>query len=261
MNKKTNPQKTKYKLSKELVLVIVIIIVIILDLAGLTKSGYIQNYFNIPFLTYEKRIPAEVKKIPEKEKIDWGHCLPGNMCKPLIYLYPAEKQEIEVKVDFHGELTESYPDYNDGWKVIAYPDGKIINLSDHKTYNNLFWEARPQNPINWDMSSGFVVKGTDTKDFLQDILKQQGLIASEINDFVEYWYRQMENNKYNLIHFADKQYTDTAHLLIKPKPDSVLRIFMVYKSLEEPIKVTAQEIKPFNRNGFSVIEWGGTVIK
>ena len=68
----------------------------------------------------------------------------------------------------------------------------------------------------------------------------------------------MKNSKYNLIHFADKQYTDDAPLTINPKPDSVLRVFMVYKPLDEKIKIEEQEIKPFERSGFTVIEWGGT---
>lgn len=71
----------------------------------------------------------------------------------------------------------------------------------------------------------------------------------------------MINNKYNLIHFADKQYTDNAPLIIKPKHDSILRVFMVYKSIEEPMKIEEQEIKPFGRKGFTVVEWGGTEVK
>ena len=57
----------------------------------------------------------------------------------------------------------------------------------------------------------------------------------------------MQNNKYNLIHFSDEQYTNNAPLTINPKPNSILRVFMVYKPLEKPIKIEEQEIKPFER--------------
>ncbi len=70
----------------------------------------------------------------------------------------------------------------------------------------------------------------------------------------------MQNNKYNLIYFAQEDYTNIAPLTIKPKPDSILRVFMVFKNLDKKIKIEQQKLKPFERNGFSVIEWGGTEI-
>jgi hypothetical protein len=32
---------------------------------------------------------------------------------------------------------------------------------------------------------------------------------------------------------------------------------MVFRALEEPISVDAPEITPFERDGFTVVEWGG----
>lgn len=70
----------------------------------------------------------------------------------------------------------------------------------------------------------------------------------------------MKDNPYNLIHFADETYTKTAPLTIIPKEDSLLRVFMVYKALQKPIEVQAQTFNAFERNGFTVVEWGGTEI-
>ncbi|MCR2013833.1 hypothetical protein NSB31_29720, partial [Bacillus cereus] len=50
--------------------------------------------------------------------------------KPVIYLYPAEEKTINVKLDYDGELTSTYPTYNDGWSVKANPDGTLTNLED-----------------------------------------------------------------------------------------------------------------------------------
>ena len=88
-----------------------------------------------------------------------------------------------------------------------------------------------------------------------------GLTPREYNEFIVYWFPKMQNNKYNLIHFADKTYTDTAPLKITPKPDSILRVFMVYKPLNKPISIKKQKIKPFKRKWFTVIEWGGSELK
>jgi len=86
-----------------------------------------------------------------------------------------------------------------------------------------------------DLTKGFVVRGEDTAIFLQQMLSRMGLTPKEYNEFIVYWYPQMKNNKYNLIHFAGEEYTDLAKLTITPKPDSILRVFMVYKPLEREI--------------------------
>ena len=46
--------------------------------------------------------------------------------KPVIYLYPETEIEVSVRLDFSGKLTCTYPAYNDGWKVLAKPDGGIV---------------------------------------------------------------------------------------------------------------------------------------
>lgn len=180
--------------------------------------------------------------------------------KPNIYLYPKEEQQITVKLNYNGELTCTYPDYNEGWKVIAKPDGTILNLEDQREYSYLFWEGKTKKN-NWDLSKGFIVKGEDTKEFLQEKLSQMGLIPKEYNEFIVYWLPQMKDNKYNLIHFAGKEYEELAGLKINPEPDSILRVFMVFKSLDKYIEIEEQEIYSFERKGFSVIEWGGTEVK
>jgi hypothetical protein len=36
---------------------------------------------------------------------------------------------------------------------------------------------------------------------------------------------------------------------------------MESKSSAKPLKIEAQELKPFVREGFTVVEWGGTELK
>jgi hypothetical protein len=48
-----------------------------------------------------------------------------------------------------------------------------------------------------------------------------------------------------------------APLTIEPKPDSVLRVSLYFKALEEKIDVTPPALSPFERKGFTVTEWGG----
>lgn len=61
-----------------------------------------------------------------------------------------------------------------------------------------------------------------------------GLLCKEYNEFIVYWLPKLEKNAYNLITF---------------------------QSLDAPIEIKEMEIKPFNREGFTVIEWGGCELK
>ena len=48
---------------------------------------------------------------------------------------------------------------------------------------------------------------------------------------------------------------------IDPNPDTLIRVLMDYKGLEEPIEVKEQKLSTPNRVGFTVVEWGGSLIK
>lgn len=175
--------------------------------------------------------------------------------KPVIYLYPTSEQIVSVELNYKGKLTCTYPEYKGQWAVKAKPDGTLTNIADDREYSYLFWEGTSNN--KWDMSKGFVVKGEETEKFLQEKLEYLGLTPKEYNEFIVYWLPIMQENKYNLITFAGEEYENIAPLKITPKPDSILRVMMVFKPLNKPINVEEQELKPFIRKGFTVVEWGG----
>ena len=179
--------------------------------------------------------------------------------KPVIYLYPEEETLVHVELDFNGEVTSTYPAYENGWDVLARPDGTLTDPQTGREYYCLFWEGMSNVP--YDMSEGFVVAGEDTERFLEDSLKTLGLTDKEANEFIIYWLPRMEGNAYNLICFQQEVYTDNARLTIDPSPDTVLRVFMVYKPLEGMIRVVPQKLETTERNGFTVVEWGGAEIQ
>jgi len=185
-----------------------------------------------------------------------------NCLKPVIYLYSPTTEKVKVELDFKGQFGTTYPAYDPaikGWSVTAHPDGMLVNDGDGKEYSYLFWDGKSYD-FAMDMGEGFVVKGSDTAQFLQATLKKLGLTPKEYNEFIVYWLPKMQDNPYNFIHFAGKEYTDIAPLTITPKPDSMLRVFMIYKPLQEKISVKEQVLPTFERHGFSVIEWGGSEI-
>ncbi len=209
------------------------------ELAYLVDSYYLGNYS------------------PEKSSFYFEFI--GGFAKPVIYLYPKKETDVNVTIDLDGALTCTYPKYKNGWNVTAKPDGTLINKDDTREYSYLYWEGIGE--TKWDMSKGFVVKGNKTIEFLQEKLEYLGLTAKELNEFIVYWLPQMHNNKYNLITFQTDVYEQSAKLNISPKPDSMLRIFMVFKGLDEFVNIEEQELSLFERNGFTVVEWGGIEIK
>lgn len=197
------------------------------------------------------RVEAEVLLVePSDLTLD-----PDVAYKPVIYLYPEEVTQVEVELLLNGELTCTYPAYGTGWQVTAYPDGTLMDERG-QSYNYLYWEGEVD--AAFDMSRGFCVPGDETAAFLEDALEKLGLTRREANEFIVYWLPLMEANPYNLISFQTNAYTDAAKLEVTPTPDSMIRVFMTWKGLTEPVEIDPQKLEPPARNGFALVEWGGT---
>ena len=178
---------------------------------------------------------------------------------PVIYLYPEQKTEVNVELVLNGKLTTTYPLYDNdlGWNVTATPEG-IITDSKGREYSYLFWEG--DIAITPDLSSGFCIKGEDTAAFLEKSLKQLGLTDIEADAFIMYWLPLMEDSKYNVITFQTAAYEDVSGLKIDPKPDTVIRVNMLWYPVNTYVDMKPQDldvINPSERKGFTVVEWGG----
>jgi hypothetical protein len=160
-----------------------------------------------------------------------------------------------VRLDYDGELTCTYPAYHDGWTVTAQPDGTLSDKSG-TTYSYLYWEG--VGSTAWDLSKGFCVRGEDTASFLEDALTKLGLTRREANEFIVYWLPRMEDNAWNLISFQGAAYTDSARLTVSPAPDTTIRVFMVWEGLDAPVEIEPQVLTAPERNGFVLVEWGGS---
>jgi uncharacterized protein YdhG (YjbR/CyaY superfamily) len=193
---------------------------------------------------------AEVKLIPAISQVE----------KPVIYLYPNHKQIIHINLNYAGSLTHTYPQYpNKGWSVTAEPNGTLWD-ENNQEYYALFWEGKPTKEII--PQDGFVVSGKETATFLEEKLAYLGLNRREANEFIMYWLPRMENNPYNLIHFSSKQYEEQAALEIRPKPETLIRVMMLTQALQSNIKIPLQDLSDLKktRKGFTVVEWGGSLI-
>jgi hypothetical protein len=180
--------------------------------------------------------------------------------KPVIYLYPQEKTDVNVQLDYHGDLEFTYPQYSDGgWDIKAWPDGTIE--TEGKKFNYLFWDGKMDaRNLNPDFTRGSIVESYNVTVFLENTLAQIGLNSKEIADFITYWVPQMQQNKKNYIHFMlDEDYNQIATIKVSPEPDKMLRVFMIWMKTENEIPdLLPQTFNGFKREGFTLIEWGGT---
>lgn len=190
-----------------------------------------------------------------------NNSIPDVAYKPIIYIYPEEEIDVNVRLGYKDLLTVSYPKYNNGWSVRALEDGTLIDKNTNRELYALYYESN--NKIKFNVQEdGFVVKGSEVSSFLEEKLQILGLNSKEINEFIIYWLPILESNKYNYIRFAtEEEINENMPLDVEPKPESVIRVLMTFKGLDEMIEVREQDLTTVKRNGYSVVEWGGTIIE
>ncbi len=179
--------------------------------------------------------------------------------KPILYLYPEKNTNITVRLKHSDRIRTSYPKYNNGWNVLAAPNGDLYD-KDNNYYYALYWEELE--PTLVDFSEGFYVTKDNAISFLEEKLSIIGLNDRERNEFIMYWLPKLEKNEKSLVYFelTESRQNDN-ELIIEPKPDSLLRINMHIKKVDKEVSIKAQILPTFNRVGFTVVEWGGTIHK
>lgn len=176
--------------------------------------------------------------------------------KPVIYLYPQKETDVNVEVSFDGEFTFTYPEYNNGWAVTAKPDGTLISGTTEYPY--LFWEGKVMN-YSSKFDEGFLVSKKETVSFLEEKLELLGLNEKERADFITYWAPQLIKNDFNIIKFDAEEYASKVSLNIDPQPDSIIRVFMLYRAANGNESIKEQVLNRVERKGFVAVEWGGAI--
>src|SRR3989338_10825010 len=179
--------------------------------------------------------------------------------KPVIYLYPEKNSLVNVQVGID-RFTETIPTYGlFGWMVYARPNGLLTNLSDQKQYPYLFFEGYSEKNIPLVDSWTLEIDRIEAE--LPKVLQGLGLNEKETADFLEFWIPKILEEKLPYIEFSfvpQDMMDQVAPLKISPKPDTVIRVFMVYRPTSEPGS-SAPHYTARERKGFTVIEWGGAL--
>ena len=185
-------------------------------------------------------------------KTDTSHFPPG-VRKPAIYLYPVKKSRVDVSIDVNGFITESEPSYNSGWSVVAETNGLIEGK-----YDYLFYEAQLKN-IELP-EEGWVVKYSEMEKWFDNTLSKLGLNKKEIEQFKEYWLKELKKANYYEIKLLSTEFlAENMKLLIHPKPETLIRLNFYFTPLNDKVEIKEPEIITPIRKGFTVVEWGGLV--
>ena len=177
--------------------------------------------------------------------------------KPVVYLYPTSSTEVSVWVG--AKMTKTDPEYKNGWKATAEPNGTLTVAG--KTYPYLFWEGlgRGEYP---QVQSGTVVRRVEVEKTIKTQLAEIGLNQKETADFLEFWAPKMPSTPYvRLTWFQNDELNALAPMKISPRPDSVIRVFLDFQGLNEKTSIPVQTLKKYERIGFTAVEWGGLLTK
>lgn len=182
--------------------------------------------------------------------------------KPVIYLYPKQTDTFTVTLDYQGELTALYPKYTGHWKVVAQPNGTLTNLNDNQEYSYLFYEGALNETYSGQIKEGFVIHKDTAIEFLQKKLSYIGLQPKEYNEMISYWLPQLYEKEFIVIHFLiGDACNSVCKLGYSQKPDTEIRVMLEFYALDKQIDLPLQTLPHYERNGFTVIEWGGINVK
>lgn len=172
--------------------------------------------------------------------------------KPNIYIYPLIKSRLSVHLSFPlgGNITESIPEYAKGWNITVNIDGKI-----NDQYNYLYYECIHPNIYQYE--KGWCVSRENLKSFFEKNMAQYNFSTSEIKDFVDYWMPLLTGNNFYCIYPQTNEIIDQIiQLDFSAKPNRIHRLFYGVVGIKEFKILNEPQIKPFDRSGFYVVEWG-----
>lgn len=232
------------------------------EVENLGRLNFAFEYNKSPIFQFYKDDPTELSKCVEytydssTKKGEHKDIFCGGIAKPILYLYPEEKMNVTVSFSNPEILETTYPKFNGYWNVKAAPNGDLVDM-DNKYYYALYWDEKKVHKV--DFSEGYYVEKDNAIEFLEEKLSYIGLSDRERNEFIMYWLPILEKNEKSLVYFELTEERESYNkLLINPQPDSMLRVVIHIKKVDDKVNIKKQSLKKFNRKGFSVVEWGGT---
>ncbi|AEA42236.1 hypothetical protein [Fluviicola taffensis] len=184
--------------------------------------------------------------------------------KPVIYLYSESEQNFNLKIKTDANIQFTYPFTENEWKGTSSSNGTIqVN---GLNYPYLFWDAAlPAENLKLDWLNADQTPGKEIVTYLDRRLDNLGFNAKEKTDFITYWAPRIEKMKYvQLIWLQDEAINSIASLEVSPNFQQN-RIYLIFKETDQifkqPLNLKVKSLKPMNRTGNYLVEWGGIQIQ
>jgi len=213
---------------------------------------------------------------------EYDYILPGGCGKPVVYLYPPRDTDVTVRLPGQTSIVRSVPVYEDRWHVHADPWGNLSDLSPARScasidgtypglayapaacrenrYPYLYWSGTIKGVAYPKASGGWAVSRDELPAFLAKRIRDAGLNEKEATDMAAYWTPVLlaKNAPYYRISFLQtRELNAFAPMTITPRPDTVIRLFLDWEPLTGSVRIEPQDLQAPQRNGFTVVEWGG----
>lgn len=190
--------------------------------------------------------------------------------KPVIYCYSEKSQSFEMTLNAKGDLSFAYPALNaDQTWSMNLENNQLTDAKSKQKYPYLFWESQQENVYfkgelfkkdKIEINASMVSK-SKVVSFLDSNLTVLGFNSQEKTDFITYWGPRMQKSNFYLIQFLQNDECEQfASYQIDPKPDHLNRFYMLFMGNETndfPYFASPQKLKPLERNGFYMVDWGG----
>ena len=193
----------------------------------------------------------------DDESIDDNHpSFPPGQRKPIIYFYPEEEMDLEVTFVEEERLLTTYPKYEGGWNIHLKEDGTFTIPGSDREYYALFFDELAD--IEVDFSEGFYVTKDNAISFLEEKMDFMGFTNREVDEFIMYWLPILENNGQSLVYFEQtEERNEECPLEFSVEPDTLIRTMIHIKKVDGPTAIPEQQLTHYEREGFTVTEWGG----
>ena len=212
---------------------------------------------------YQSRmIFCEIDKV-EKVKVNFvvkhhEYIEQATTLKPIIYFYPEQEMDLSVTYYDPSKLITTYPKYNDGWNIHLKEDGTFTTNEDNREYYALYFDEVSNYECSFN--EGFFVNKDNAITFLEEKLDYMGYTNREADEFIMYWLPVLENNGNSIVYFEQTEEREQeCPLTFSTTPDSILRTIIHIKQVDGDQDIKEQELTKFERTGFTVVEWGGTI--
>ncbi len=176
--------------------------------------------------------------------------------KPIIYFYPEEEMNLTVTFVNEEMLTTTYPKYDGGWNIHLKEDGTFTVPGNDREYYGLYYEANSDYECTFD--EGFYVTSENAASFLEEKMDYMGFTNRETDEFIMYWLPILERNGQSLVYFEQtEERNEDSPLIFSTEPDTLIRTMIHIKKVDAATTIKEQVLTHYERNGFTVTEWGG----